>query len=199
MAEQNKVRFGLSKLTIFKRIEDSQQGAPQWGSPIRIPGITQCSRSAQTNSDDFYADNVLYYRANADTGDEITITTAFIPDDVKAYMLGWLIDSKGALVRVTDGAPGEFAMAYQVEGDKKSRAKVVYSCIASVPDENAETKGENISVQTEELTVRSKAIEINGHTTVDAVLNESEDAAAFATFFDAVYEPEYGETGVTGA
>ena len=199
MAEVNKVRFGLSKLTIFKRLADSQQGEPQWGEPISIPGVTQCSRTAQTNSDDFYADNVLYFRANADTGDEYTVTTAFFPDEVKAYMLGWLIDGNGALVRVSDGSAGEFAMAFQVEGDKKPRAKVVYSCLAQVPDESNETKGENITVTTEEMTIRSKAITIKGHDCVESVLNKSEDEAAFNNFFNAVYVPEIAESGVTGA
>ena len=197
MTELNKVRFGLSKLTVFFRNDDDQSGNPQWESPISIPGITQCSRTAQTNSDDFYADNVLYYRANADTGDEITLTTALFPDDVKARMLGWAVDSNGALVRTTDGTPEEFAVAYQVEGDKKARAKVVYSCIASVPDETAETKGENISVQTEELSVRSKAVTINGRKVVDAVLNESDSPEAFAAFFNSVYVPQF-ETGESG-
>lgn len=198
MAEENKVRFGLSNLTIFFRGEDTEQGAPTWGQPIKIPGVTQCSRTAQVNSNDFYADNVLYWRGNADTGDEITVTTAFFPDAVKAQMLGWKVDTKGALVRTTDGNPKEFAMAYQVEGDQKPRAKVVYSCIASVPNETSSTKGENIEVQTEEMSIRSKAIVVNGHESVDAVLNKSDDAAAFATFFNVVYVPEYGETGETG-
>ena len=191
MAEENKVRFGLSKLHVFFKTTEG------WDAPIAIPGITECTRTTQVNSNDFYADNILYFRANADTGDEITVTTAFFPDAVKARMLGWAVDEKGALVRVTDGTPEEFAMAYQVEGDKKPRAKVVYSCIASVPDESATTKGENIEVQTEQLTIRSKAIDVAGRTTVDAVLNQSEDPEAFATFFDAVYVPTYASTAGT--
>lgn len=192
MAEENKVRFGLSRLTIFFK------AAEGWEAPISIPGVTECSRTAQVNSNDFYADNVLYFRANADTGDEIQVTTAFFPDAVKARMLGWAIDSKGALVRTTDGTPEEFAMAYQVEGDKKPRAKVVYSNIASVPSETATTKGENIEVQTEQLTIRSKAIEVAGKNTVDAVLNQSDDPDAFATFFDNVYVPTYASTSGGG-
>lgn len=188
MAEENKVRFGLSRLHVFFK------AAEGWEEPIAIPGVTECTRTAQVNSNDFYADNVLYFRANADTGDEISVTTAFFPDAVKARMLGWAIDSKGALVRTTDGSPEEFAMAFQVEGDKKPRAKVIYSCIASVPDETAQTKGENIEVQTEQLTVRSKAIDIAGRKTVDTVLNQSDDPEAFATFFDAVYIPAYEST-----
>ena len=198
MTDQNKVQFGLSKWTVFKRIADNN-GAPAWDSPVHIPGVTTCTRTAQVNSTDFYADNVLYWRGNADSGDEITVNAALIPNAVKAWMLGWKVDEKGALVRVTDGTPAEFAMAYQVEGDKTPRAKVVYSCIASIPNESAETKGENIAVQTEELTIRSKAIKISGHETVDAVLNKDDDATAFASFFSAVYVPDFGETGVSGA
>ena len=198
MTEQNKVRFGLSNWTVFKRVADSN-GAPAWDSPVHIPGVTQCTRTSQVNSTDFYADNILYWRGNADTGDEITVNAAFIPDAVKAWMLGWKVDGNGALVRITDGEPCEFAMAYQVEGDKMPRAKVVYSCIASIPNESSETKGESITVQTEEITIRSKAIKINGHDTVDSVLNKNDDPTAFASFFSGVYVPEYGETGVSGA
>lgn len=193
MAEENKVRFGLSNLHVFFKTDEG------WEAPIAIPGVTECSRTSQVNSNDFYADNVLYFRANADTGDEITVTTAFFPDEVKARMLGWAIDSKGALVRVVDGSPEEFAMAYQIEGDKKPRAKVVYSCVASVPNESATTKGENIEVQTEQLTIRSKAIEVADRITVDAVLNQSEDPEAFASFFEAVYIPDYASTNTTNS
>ena len=198
MTDTNKVRFGLSNWTVFKRVDDVNN-APAWGSPVHIPGVTQCTRTAQVNSTDFYADNILYFRSNSDTGDEITVNAALIPNEVKAWMLGWKVDANGALVRVTDGTPAEFAMAYQVEGDKTPRAKVVYSCIASIPNESAETKGESITVQTEELVIRAKAIKIAGHETVDSVLNKDDDASAFASFFNAVYVPEYGETGVSGA
>ena len=64
MPETNKVRFGLSRLHIF-----FSKGEAEWEEPIAIPGVTECTRTAQVNSDDFYADNILYYRANADTGD----------------------------------------------------------------------------------------------------------------------------------
>lgn len=194
MTDTNKVRFGLSNWTVFKRVADVNN-APAWDSPVHIPGVTQCTRTAQVNSTDFYADNVLYWRGNSDTGDEITVNAALIPNEVKAWMLGWKVDANGALVRVTDGTPAEFAMAYQVEGDKTPRAKVVYSCIASIPNESNETKGESVTVQTEELVIRAKAIKVAGHETVDSVLNKDDDAAAFASFFSAVYVPEYGVTG----
>ena len=184
--ETNKVRYGLKNLHISFAAAAAANGTPQWEEPISIPGITECSRTSQVNSNDFYADDGLYYRANADTGDDISVTTAYFPDAVKARMLGWAIDAHGALVRTPDGTPEEFAMAFETAGDKQRRRKVIYSCIASVPDESDTTKGENVEVKTETMSIRSKAIELGGKKVVDAVLNEGDSPEAFAAFFDSV-------------
>lgn len=190
----NKVRFGLKNLTIFFRNSEDTG----WGSPISIPGVVQCNRTPQTNTTDFYADDILYFQAMADSGDEIELEAALIPDSVKAQMLGWTTDSNGALVRVAGGTRKEFAMAFETAGDSKKRRKVIYSCLAAVPNDNNQTKGESVTVQTETLTVRSKPITLDGVTVIDAVLEEAQDSTAFSNFFTAVYTPVTGSTGSTG-
>lgn len=190
----NKVRFGLKNLTIFFR----NTAGNGWDTPIPIPGIVQCNRTPQTNTTDFYADDVLYFQAMADSGDEIELEAALIPDSVKAQMLGWTVDTNGALVRVAGGARKEFAMAFETDGDAKRRRKVIYSCLASVPNDNNQTKGESVTVQTETLTIRSKPITLGGLTVIDAVLEETQDSQAYEEFFSSVYTPVTGSTGSTG-
>lgn len=191
----NKVRFGLKNLTIFFR----NAAGTGWDEPVSVPGIVQCNGTPQTNTTDFYADDILYFQAMADTGDEIELEAALIPDAVKAQMLGWEIDTNGALVRVAGGTRKEFAMAFETDGDAKKRRKVIYSCLASVPNDSNQTKGESVTVQTESLTVRSKPITLGGVTVIDAVLEEAQDSTAFSNFFTAVYTPVTGSTGSTGS
>lgn len=185
-ASASKVHFGLEGLTIFFEDATEQDG---YEAPTTIPGIVGFNRTAQTNSTKFYADNTTYYVVNDDKGDEAELETAGIPKAILARMLGWYVDSKGALVRVTDGKPEHFAMAYRVEGDQAARAQVCYDCCAKVPDQSNATLGESVDVQTETITLDIVPKVINGHKTVSVTLDESDDATAFAGFFDSVYTP----------
>lgn len=184
MAEASKIHYGLEGLHIFFKT-----GENTWGEPQEVPGLVGFNSTAQTNSTKFSADNITYFVVTGDEGDEADLETAGIPKEIIAKMLGWVIDDKGVLVRISNGNPTEFAMSFQVEGDQANRRKVYYNCKAAVPDVTHSTKGESIDVQTETLKLSITAVDIDGRKCISAIVDENDDAEAYASFFTGVYKP----------
>lgn len=183
---QSKVHFGLENLTIWFESATEEGG---YEAPIHVPGVVGFNRTAQTEKSKFFADNLTYFVTSNDKGDEGDLETAGIPKAVLARMLGWAVDTNGALVRVTDGRPAAFAMGYQVQGDADERGKVCYRCQASVPDESNKTLGDSVEVQTESVKVDIMPKVIGGHKVVSATLDKADSPTQFANFFTKPYVP----------
>lgn len=184
-ATKNKVHFGLEGLT-FWIIGDGGT----YGEAIKVPGIVGLSASPQTSSDAFYADNVEFFRASADNGDEVEIETAGLPDSLLADILGWRIDKNGALIRVANGVKKSFAMAFKVCGDKAERGKVYYEGTASIPEDSNQTKGDSTDVQTEKIKINFIARDFAGEKVVSARVDADSAPTAWTTFFTTPYTPD---------
>lgn len=184
-ATKNKVHFGLEGLTFW--VID---GEGAYGSPISVPGIVGLSASPQTSSDAFYADNVEYFRASADNGDEVELETAGLPDSFLAAALGWRVDTNGALIRVADGVKKQFAMAFKVCGDQCNRGKVYYKGTASIPEDSNQTKGESTDVQTEKIKINFTPILVGEEKVVCARVDADAAPSAWTKFFTEPYMPD---------
>lgn len=184
-ATKNKVHFGLEGLTFWVL---NNEGA--YDDPIKVPGIVGLSASPQTSSDAFYADNMEFFRASADNGDEVEIETAGLPDTLLAAILGWRVDTNGVLIRVANGVKKQFAMAFRVCGDQCERGKVYYRGTASIPEDSNQTKGDSTDVQTEKIKINFVPIEIGSEKAVCARCDADAAPTAWAKFFESPYMPD---------
>ena len=190
---QNKVTFGLRRVHIAFMNETGEQ--PSWETPRAVPGAVRWSPEAQGDSSTFYADDTAYFVVTSNNGYTGELEMANVPDDVLAEMLGWEIDSNGALIEISDAKPKKFALMGEVQGDKRNRRFVYYDCQASRPAKERTTKGETVEPTTDVLEMSVTPIDLDGRMIVKGDLERSDtNGAAFDGFFDAVYLPTFSGT-----
>lgn len=183
---KNKVKFGLSNVYMAK-MSVSDLGVVSYGSPIAIPGAVNLSLEPQGDTNDFYADNVIYFSSTANQGYEGDLEIALIPDAIRTAIMGETLDSNGAYVETADDKFENFAFGFQIDGDENNRKYWYYNCSLTRPNTTGATINESKEPQTDTLTIKAMPrltdkkvrafIEPNGSNT-----------AAYNGFFSAVYE-----------
>lgn len=149
----NKIKYGLSHV-YYAVATEGTGGALTYGTPVAWPGAVSLSLSASGDSSDFFADNVLYWKGNANNGYEGDLETALIPDSFRTDVLGEVLDATGGYyTEKADATTAEFALLFQFEGDESATRHCLYRCTASRPDVSGQTKESSIEPQTESITI----------------------------------------------
>ena len=73
----NKVRFGLSNC-YYATITEAN-GATTYGTPVAMPGAVALNLESQMSTEDFYADNGVYYVSSSANSYEGDLELATIP------------------------------------------------------------------------------------------------------------------------
>lgn len=182
---ENKVKFGVSQLTIFPE-KDNGEG---WDAPISIPGIVNIGLEPSGSAASFFAQNIPYFVQTKNNGYTGDMEVALFPDDVLVKLLGWYKDENGNYVEDSDGTTRKFALGYQVEGDVKARRVVLYDCEIARPSTSAQTTEDSITPQTDtvSITVVPKYFDELGKNVVRAWCYEGD--ASYGQFFTSVVEP----------
>lgn len=184
----NKITFGLEKVHIA--ILDDSGATPVWGAPVAVPGAVNFSPEPQGEESTFYADNMVYHIYNNNDGYNADLQMALVPDAVLATLLGWEIDGNGMLVETTDGEQKEFALMFEVKGDKKNRRSVYYRCKASRPGKEHATKEGSVAPSTDTLSLRIMPIEVNEKNIVKGTMEFNDlNASVYNAFFSEVILP----------
>ena len=158
MASQDKVQYGLRNVHIFPK-ESDVGGQPQYGAPLKIPGAVTMVLEPRGEMIEFNADDMLYYAATNNDGYNGTFTFALMPDEVAAVVLGEV--KEGDFVHELANNEGqEFAIAYEVQGDKNVTKHIVYNVKASRPTQTNNTKG--TEVNTTELSFVASPVDVAG-------------------------------------
>ncbi len=182
----NKVKYGLSNVH-YAVIEDDGT----YGAVAEIKGAVNLSLEASGDTSDFYADNTVFFTTAQNNGYEGDLEIALIPDDFLVSVMGFELDSNGAIVESADAKPEHFALGFEIQGDEKNRRTWLYDCIATRPSDSAQTSESSIEPTTDSLTL--KAIPRSKDKKVKAVMTETvENTSAFASFFESVYESPAG-------
>ena len=187
----NKVKFGLSNCVIAP-ITAVSASTYTYGTPISVPGAVNLSLSPAGDTNDFYADNLIYFSSTANQGYEGDLEIAMIPDTIRTGILGETTDANGALVESADDTIKNFAFGFQIEGDKQNRRFWYYNCSLTRPANNGATTEASITPQTD--TLNMKAMPRLTDKKVRVMLEKTEEnAAAYNSFFSNVYEVETSE------
>ena len=184
--KKNKVKFGLNKVHWAKITGWSEEGVPTYATPVRLPGAVSLSIDANGESENFFADNTVYYVINNNAGYDGDLEVALITTDFAIEILGEQLDAKGVLVERNDAETSQFALFFEFDGDKNHIRHVLYCCSASRPATEGETTEESKSVKTEKLSLKATALP-NG--LVKSKTCESTDEATYNNWYSSVYMP----------
>ena len=187
----NKVRFGLSRVHIAKKLGDGT-----YSVPVPIPGAVALSAKPEGDSEKFFADNGAYYNIVTNTGYTGDLEMALIPDSVKVDIFNWAIDKNGALVEIANVQPNPFALLFGVEGDAKERLSVFYDVTATRPETDDKTTEDKASPTTEKMAIAMIPASIGGKMVTKLSIEPSDvNKAVYDAFFTEVLLPDFTEAG----
>ena len=182
---KNKVRFGLKNAYYAKATFD-EDGNVSYAPPVRLPGAVSLSLDAEGEVDNFYADDIVYYVLNNNSGYQGDLELALIPEDFLKDILHENEDTNGVLAENANVEFERFALLFEFTGDAKAIRHVLYCCSASRPNMEGETREQQKEVKTEQLTLTATPL-ANGYVKAKTGTNTSK--TVYDNWYKKVYEP----------
>lgn len=187
----NKVKFGLRNV-FYSKITIGEGGEYEYATPVAIPGGVSLSLSPSGETNDFFADDVIYYSNTTNQGYEGDLEIALIPESFLVDIMGITKDANGALIEDADSVSSNFALSFEVQGDKRARRTWLYNCSATRTNQDATTKETSATPSTETLTLKAMPRLSDRAVKASLELNE-QNAEAYNEFFNKVYEVSVSE------
>lgn len=186
----NKIKYGIENVYYAVATLDANN-APTYGSPVPLPGAKSISLDAQGDNTNFYADNIVYWVGNGNSGYEGDLELAYVPDAFHKDVLGEIVDGGGVLVEDQNAEIIHFALLFQFEGDEKGIRHVMYNCTCSRPSLAGNTKEETIDPQTESLTISATGAHFSAldKDLVKARTADNTPTATYEGWYEDVYIP----------
>lgn len=186
MKRSNKVKFGLKNCHYAKATFD-EDGNVTYDKPVRMPGAVSLSLDPEGENANFYADDVVFYVINNNSGYSGDLELALIPESFTKDILHEEEDANGVMAENNTVSYERFALLFEFSGDAKAIRHVLYCCSASRPAMEGQTAEDEKEVQTETLSLSATALP-NGYVKAKTSVNTSD--AVYNAWYDAVYEPQ---------
>ncbi len=180
----NKVEFGISELHVGTYTESG--GTVTLGTPYAQKGAVSFSPEVQSEKNDFYADNIVYWSGYSGGSIEGDLEVAMFDDAFKTQFLGYKALTNGGLANVKNPTKPNVYIAFQVEGDDESRRVIFYNCTLGDINRSYNTIEEAKEPTTETLPITCIGDNDSGVTM--AVLKPGD--AGYSTLFTAPAAPE---------
>lgn len=179
----NKVEFGISQLHIGTYTVSGD--SVTLGTPYHQKGAVSFSPEEQSESNNFYADNVIYWSGYSGGSIEGDLEVAMFDDEFKTQFLGYRELTNGGLANVKNASKPNVYVAFQVEGDAESRRVILYNCSLGAITREYNTIEESKEPATE--TVAVTAVGDNATGVTMAVFKPADQG--YATLFTAPTAP----------
>ena len=182
----NKVKFGLSNVHIAPITAISNSGVT-YGTPFALPGAVNLTLDPEGESADFYGDNTKYFSEFANQGYSGSLEIALINDAFRTQILGETADSNGAMAESINDTIKDFALGFQINGDKSNRRFWFYNVSAQRPSTAGQTIESSKEPTTDTLNITASA-RINDGKVKIFLEKTDENTTAYDGFFNEVYE-----------
>ena len=145
------------------------------------------------DSYEFYAVDGVYFEVADGDVYEGDLEMALIPDGFRTAVLNESLDSKNVMFEGANDAKVHFALLFEFTGDANAIRHVLYNCTASENTIEGQTKGENVEVQTDTLTITAKPLPNGGP--VKARTGGTTDSTTYNGWYSSVYEFTAAQSG----
>lgn len=186
-ATENKVNFNLKNVHYAVITETVQGGnvSYEYGTPVPVPGAVSLTLDPVGETSQFYADGIVYFQATANGGYSGSVEIARVPEQMLVDVWGLEADDDGVIKENANTQPKEFALLYQIDGDKAPDYYLLYKCSAARPGIGSETTTETKEPVTQTLELNAVA---RADGLVSARTGSETTAEAKAAWFTAVHE-----------
>ena len=185
-----KITYGLKN--IHYAIMERTDSGVTYGKPKKFPGAVNLTLTASNEAVDFYADDIIYYNTNDNSGYTGEIEAALVPDEFRKDVFGdEIIDGLQFENAATD--PKHIALMAEFNTDVIAKRICLYDVLCGRPDVTSKTKEKGRTPQTQKMSLTVYPIEINDKTVVKCTTCAETPQETFATFFNAVPLPTAAE------
>lgn len=148
----NKVKYNIKNVYYAKKTDENT-----YGEPVAIPGAVSISLEQQGEISAFYADGIKYFNSASNGGYEGDLEVALVHDQFREDILGEKKDTNGVLFENADTPNVEFALGFQIDGDKAPTLFWFYNCTATRPSVESSTTEDTIEPSTDTLNISCAA------------------------------------------
>lgn len=180
----NKVLFGLKNVH-YAVATEGVDGTFTYANPVRIPGATEMSTDPAGESTSFFADDSVYYEAEANQGYEGKFNFAKLPQSFYTDVLGQTVVN-GGLLENSNAKSKRIALLFEIDGDQKADRFVYYNVSVSRPGNASKTKEDKTEVNTVELNFKATP---RPDGAIKWVTGPDTPQAVYDAFYTAVTEP----------
>lgn len=153
----NKVKFGLRNAH-YSVITESA-GTITYATPVKMAsegaGAISVSLAPVGDSQDKYADDVVWFNQTANMGYEGDLVLTNVGKSFLKDVLGYVEDANGSLVEKADAVSKNFALGFEVQGNEKPTRTWYYYCSVARPSDEASTKEASINPADKTLTIKA--------------------------------------------
>lgn len=183
----NKINYGLSNVYIAS-VTIGENNAVTFGTPTAMPGAVSLTTEPSGETNNFYADNTIWWTGTANNGYTGTLTVANVPDFFYTQYLGMQVDDNGNLVETANDQQAYFALLFQGEGDEKATRHAFYYAKATRPSSENTTQEDTIEPGT--MALDFTAIPLPGATPVIKAKTTA-NSTNYGTWFTTVTLPTF--------
>lgn len=187
---ENKVEYGLQDVHWAKITGEDSSGNLTYETPKPLPGAVDLELEPKGEAINFQADNTTYHAGSSNQGYTGTLTIAKPTQDFLIEILGQKLASDGTLSEFSDSRLSEFALMFQIEGDKNAVRHLLYRCSVSRPKESSKTKEGDVNTTELSFTATERKSDKKVKTKTTATTTQE----VYDNWYKKVYEPELGVT-----
>lgn len=180
-----KVQFGISNLHVGTYTD--ADGTVTLGTPYHQKGAVSFNPESDSEQNDFYADNIVYWSGYSGGKIEGDLEVAMFDEEFKTQFLGYRELSNGGLAAVKNPTRPNVYVAFQVETDDKPIRVMLYNCTLGNISREYTTITENKEPQTATIPVTCVGDNTTGVTM--AVFQEGD--TGYSTLFTTPTAPTF--------
>ncbi|RXI57413.1 major tail protein [Clostridium tetani] len=140
----------LKKLYVAKVLTDGE--TTTFDAPKYFEGVKEISLKPKINSDEFYAEGMLWLSETTLANIDVEIDITDLKKEEEAFLLGHKLAEEGGIIRSANDKAPEVALLYKaIKGNGKARYGIMYKGIFTISDEDYKGKEGKANFQSKKL------------------------------------------------